>query len=113
MTRLLLIVPATFLALAQVAAADPIEGSWKRPNGGVVAFSKCGAKFCATAKTAPYSGKSAGALAANGEGYKGSLIELSTGKTYSGKASITGATLKVSGCVLGGLICKSENWARQ
>jgi uncharacterized protein (DUF2147 family) len=113
MTLKFFIVPATFLALATAAQADPIEGTWKRPNGNVVAFSKCGAKFCATAKTGPNAGKSVGSMAANGAGYKGTLSDPAAGKSYTGKASVSGGTLRVSGCVLGGLICKSENWARQ
>jgi uncharacterized protein (DUF2147 family) len=113
MTLKLFIVPATFLALSAAAQADPIEGSWKRPSGVIVAFAKCGAKFCATAKTGPNAGKSVGSLAANGKGYAGTLTDPSAGKSYTGKATIAGGALKVSGCVLGGLVCKSENWAKQ
>ncbi len=113
MTFKLFIIPAAFLGFAAAAQADPIEGNWKRPNGNLVAFSKCGAKFCATAKTGPNAGKSVGSMAINGAGYKGNLADPAAGKSYTGKASISGATLKVSGCVLGGLICKSENWAKQ
>jgi len=40
-------------------------------------------------------------------------FELETGKTYTGKASISGGTLSVAGCILGGLLCRSENWVRQ
>ena len=34
-------------------------------------------------------------------------------KTYSGSATLSGNSLKMSGCVLGGLICRSQNWKRQ
>jgi uncharacterized protein (DUF2147 family) len=107
-----IIVLAALLGLAAAAHADPIEGSWKRPNGVIVAFAKCGAKFCATAKTGPNAGKSVGVLAASGKGYKGSLTDPSAGKTYTGSASVAGSTLKMSGCVLG-FLCKNESWARQ
>ncbi|TIU33013.1 MAG: DUF2147 domain-containing protein, partial [Mesorhizobium sp.] len=38
------------------------------------------------------------------------ITDPETDKTYSGKATISGASLKMSGCVLGGLICKSQTW---
>lgn len=103
------------VAMATPVLADPIEGTWKRPNGHIVQFASCGAqKFCATAKTGPNAGKSVGVLSATGDGnYKGSLSDPAKGKTYTGKGSINGGTLRVSGCVLGGLICQGENWSRQ
>ncbi|MBG1231046.1 DUF2147 domain-containing protein [Aestuariivirga litoralis] len=95
------------------AFADPIEGLWKRPNGILVKFSACGGGFCATAASGPNAGGSAGKLKATGSGkYSGSLTDLENKKTYSGSGSISGNTLRVSGCVLG-FICKSENWSRQ
>jgi uncharacterized protein (DUF2147 family) len=35
-----------------------------------------------------------------------------SGSIYSGKMSIEGSTLSTSGCIVGGLICKSANWTR-
>jgi uncharacterized protein (DUF2147 family) len=96
------------------AMADQIEANWKRPNGIIVKFSKCGAQFCASPITGPNAGKSAGKMASIGNGsYKGTLNDLENNKTYSGKASVSGSTLTVAGCVFGGLICKSEGWIKQ
>jgi uncharacterized protein (DUF2147 family) len=51
---------------------------------------------------------------ASGNGsYKGTLTDIEKNKTYSGKASVSGSTLTVAGCVLGGLLCKSESWTKQ
>lgn len=33
-------------------------------------------------------------------------------KTYSGKIALTGTGLEISGCVLGGLICRGQDWTR-
>ena len=94
-------------------AADPIVGKWKRPNGIVVQFSPCGSGFCASPITGPNAGKSAGKLSPSGNGkYKGTLTDLENNKTYSGKGSIAGSTLTVSGCVLA-VLCRSEAWVRQ
>jgi uncharacterized protein (DUF2147 family) len=100
-------------AFATTAQADPIAGNWKRPNGIIVRFSPCGGAFCASPITGPNAGKSAGKLSAVGNGkYKGTLTDLEKNKTYTGKGSISGSTLTVSGCVLA-ILCRSENWIRQ
>ncbi len=113
MTRNLALATLAFGLLTSTAIADPIEGNWKRPNGIIVKFAPCGDGFCATAVTGPHAGGSAGKLSPSNAGkYAGTLTDLESNKTYSGKGAINGATLTVSGCVLG-LFCRSEAWARQ
>lgn len=48
----------------------------------------------------------------DGDAYKGALYDYTSGKTYTGKLKVTGAKLALSGCVLGGLLCKSESWSK-
>ena len=107
------ILAAGLALFATSAMADPIEGMWERPNGILVKFAACGSSFCATAETGPHAGGNAGKLAPASGKYAGTLTDLEAGKTYSGKGSISGSTLTVSGCILGGLFCKSEAWTRQ
>ena len=111
------ILAASLLALpllAGAAFADAIEGEWLRPNGIVVKIAKCGGEFCVTPVSGKHKGEDAGKMAPKGGGkYAGSLTDLEAGKTYTGKGSIIGDSLSMSGCVFGGLFCKSENWARQ
>ena len=46
--------------------------------------------------------------------WAGSLYNAQDGKTYSGKLTVVDAShVKVAGCVLGGLICKSQTWTRE
>ncbi|MNF02707.1 hypothetical protein D3C80_2018980 [compost metagenome] len=52
-------------------------------------------------------------MSGTGGSYKGEVNKLDEGKTYTGKASVKGNTLSLSGCVMGGLICKSESLTRQ
>jgi uncharacterized protein (DUF2147 family) len=110
-----MIILAGLVLVATVPAmADQIEANWKRPNGIIVRFSKCGSEFCASPISGPNAGKSAGKMASIGNGYyKGTLNDLENNKSYSGKASVSGSTLTVAGCVFGGLLCKSESWAKQ
>lgn len=117
MTRNIIRLFVSAIALSAITAAshaaDPIVGNWKRPNGVIVAFTPCGNGFCASPITGPNAGKDAGKLNATGNGkYKGSLTDLESGKTYTGKGSIKDDTLSIAGCVLA-VLCKSENWVRQ
>ena len=113
MTLRFAILAASLTMFATSAMADPIEGMWKRPNGILVKFAACGSSFCATAESGPHAGGNAGKLAPAGEKYAGTLTDLEAGKTYSGKGEVSGNTLTVAGCILGGLFCKSESWTRQ
>lgn len=47
-----------------------------------------------------------------GETYSGTLYDTESGKTYTGKAKVSGSGVELSGCVLGGLICKTSVWRR-
>ncbi|MBJ6131993.1 DUF2147 domain-containing protein [Ochrobactrum sp. Q0168] len=99
---------------APALAEEGIVGSWKRPNGTIISYAACGGnKFCGTVMTGEYKGKSIGTMSGTDGNYKGEVNKLDEGKTYTGKASVKGNTLSLSGCVLGGLICKSESLTRQ
>lgn len=109
-----LLVSAAFLMTATVASqADAIEGNWKRPTGAIVKFQPCGAAYCAIVQTGEFKGQQAGSMSGKGGVYRGSLTDLKEKKTYKGKAKINGGTMSMSGCVLGGLICKTEAWVKQ
>ncbi|TCD14172.1 DUF2147 domain-containing protein [Oricola cellulosilytica] len=101
------------LVAAPAMAAEPIEGSWKRDNGTVIKYAANGGAFCGTVMTGEYKGQSIGCMKGSGANYKGKVNKLDEGKTYTGKASVNGNSMKLSGCVLGGVICKSETLKRQ
>jgi uncharacterized protein (DUF2147 family) len=45
--------------------------------------------------------------------WSGDVYNAQDGKTYSGSFTMTGAnSAELKGCVLGGLICKSQSWTR-
>lgn len=104
---------AVSMLLAGAALADPIEGQWKTKSGETATIAGCGGAFCITLKSGEYAGQSIGKLNASGAGsYEGSITKPSTGKTYSGSATLSGNSLKLKGCVFGGLFCESQNWSR-
>jgi uncharacterized protein (DUF2147 family) len=122
---------ATALVIAAGAAlADPVEGMWKtKPddNGkfGNVEIAPCGAKFCGVLVKAfdetgaevesPNVGKQiVWDMTANGDGtYGGGKVWApDRDKTYKAKMALNGDSLGVSGCVLGGAICRESMWTR-
>ncbi|RVD57142.1 DUF2147 domain-containing protein [Mesorhizobium sp. M2D.F.Ca.ET.185.01.1.1] len=101
---------AATMIMAGAALADPIEGNWKTQAGDTAAIGGSGS-FSITLTTGKYAGKTIGSLKATGDNkYAGSITDPANDKTYSGKATLSGTSLKMSGCVLGGLICKSQTW---
>lgn len=123
---------AVLLALAAggASAADPVEGTWKtRPddNGdyGYVRIAPCGDKLCGVLVKA-FDASGAGKVSGNigkrivwdmvpdgAGGYGGGQIWApDRDKTYASKMVLSGDRLSVSGCVLGGLICRAQDWTR-
>ena len=94
-------------------SAEPIVGTWKRDNGTLIKYSGKGKTFCGTVLNGKFKGKSIGCMSGKGGKYRGKVNVLDEGKTYKGKASVSGNTLKLAGCVAGGLICKSADLKRQ
>lgn len=122
-----LFLAAAFGLIATAASADPIEGTWKTQSDAGsyahVRISACGNAYCGkitrTFKSSgEYKSPNIGMrivrnMSAQGGGkYKGKVIRPADGKTYNGKATVTGNSMKLAGCVAGGLICKSQTWKR-
>ncbi len=113
MKRLFAITLATVIMSAGAALADPIEGNWKTQSGETAGIAKCGGSFCITLKTGDHKGKQIGKMQATGNGkYKGKITDPAEDKTYTGKASLSGSSMKMSGCVFGGLLCQSQSWQK-
>ena len=109
------------LAAPAVCAESSVAGVWLREDGAAqVRFAACGDATCGfiawvqdTAHASDIGLKVFYDMKPDGDGeWRGSAFNPEDGKTYSGKMLLEGASLKTSGCVLGGLICKSFNWTR-
>ena len=118
---------AAFLLGAAAAHADPIEGVWQtQPDEGAFAYvtiAPCGGAFCGTITRtfkdkAEYQSPNIGkqivrSMVAKGDGnYEGQVWRPANDKIYNGKATVSGSQMSLSGCVAGGLICKSQNWVK-
>ncbi|MCA1749336.1 MAG: DUF2147 domain-containing protein [Parasphingopyxis sp.] len=50
----------------------------------------------------------------NGNAYSGGrLYDPESGRTVDGRLALNGNRLRVTGCVLGGTICRTQNWTRR
>ena len=120
----------TMLMLAAQEAAAPIEGRWKNPSGRVtVEIAACGEAICGTVISASDSAK-ADARRGGTETLVGT--QLMTGFKPAGPGKWRGrlfipdmnhrskaelrmlgpSQLKVTGCMVGRMICKSQLWTR-
>ena len=111
-------------------AADPVDGTWKtlpddNGNFGYVVFAPCGGRLCGTltksfdSKGAPMESPNIGRkivwdMLDRGKGHyhSGKIWAPDRDKTYASVMDLKGDTLSVAGCILGGLICRSQKWTR-
>jgi uncharacterized protein (DUF2147 family) len=111
-------------------AGDPVEGIWKtKPNDngnfGYVQIKPCGAALCGTliqsfdGTGAKLASDNIGKqivwdmkVAGGGSYTDGKVWAPDRDKTYNSTMLMNGNTLAVSGCVLGGLICRASDWTR-
>jgi uncharacterized protein (DUF2147 family) len=113
---------AAFLFATSPSYAEELSGVWLRDTGEArLRFDACGDAMCGTivwlrpgiaskAKVGQrvfYDMKPAGA-----NSWTGKAVGPDTGSVYLGKMSVEGSHLSTSGCVAGGMICKSFNWTR-
>ncbi|MEO1329149.1 MAG: DUF2147 domain-containing protein [Pseudomonadota bacterium] len=101
------------------AAATAADGMWLRTkSGGEVEVFECegGLGMKVTKSDTPEKvGKQimCGAEADGENKWRGDILNLDDGKTYTGIVTLDDAdNLTLEGCVLGGLICKEEAWTR-
>lgn len=118
-------------ALALVAgpgmAADPVEGMWQtQADDGAYAhvqLAPCGPAICGVIKRtfnssgeykSPNLGKQLvmGMVPQGGGKYEGKVWRPSNDKVYMGKIELGGDSLRLAGCVAGGLICSKQTWQR-
>ncbi|MFT0860432.1 DUF2147 domain-containing protein [Ancylobacter sp. G4_0304] len=123
----------TLVMLGSDARAGGIEGTWLSQSGDTqVRIAPCGGSPCGTImwlkeplpdSNNPDPAKRGRALIgvqmisglspAEGDRWNGQLYNFETGKTYSGSLEPIGNDkLKLSGCVLGGMLCRNQVWTR-
>jgi uncharacterized protein (DUF2147 family) len=121
-------------AAAAPAAAQKLSpaGTWLSQTGDTrVRIAPCGGQMCGTIAWVKSPGKDVHnpdpaqrgrdlvgirmiTMSPSGaEQWKGTLYRYTDGQTFSGSMKMTGQnTMELSGCVAGGLICRSQTWTR-
>ena len=107
--------------IAGPAAAADIVGTWQRSDGTArIRMSTCGDAVCGHVSWLKDPANSPSKIGErvfydmkeDGGGWSGSAFNPEDGKTYTGKATVSGGGMTTKGCVLGGLICKTVTWSR-
>lgn len=108
------------IAVAPASAGD-VTGVWLREDGNTkIKLSPCSAALCgfvAWKRKAGASGRIGQQVLfdmkqAGDNEWHGAAFNAEDGNTYSGKMKLVGETLTTTGCMLGGLLCKSYDWSR-
>ncbi len=116
--------------MALPALADPAEGVWRTGrndagNFAHVRIAPCGAALCGRMVASfdgagrPIEGPNSGAVivqgmqpSGDGRYTGGTITDPQAERTYRARMALAGDALKVSGCIVGGLICRSQDWVR-
>lgn len=103
------------------AFASDLFGQWRRGDGNVqIRIAACGAALCATNTwVRDETGREKVGeklifknLSQNSDGWVGSAYDPQRNLTVSTRLKLVGNRLVSSGCVLGGVICRSVDWTR-
>ncbi len=115
------LVVGALVASGASALGQDAEGLWTRDDGAArIQFSPCGSALCGVVVWLKSSTSKAHVgqqvffdmVRADQNSWTGKAFNPEDGKTYSGKMVVSGKKLKTSGCVFGGLICKTVFWQR-
>jgi len=120
-----LIVAATFLwsvaGFSHTAFAAEPFGTWVRPSSGTqVNFYSCGGKLCGKIIAVKDQNRKKeigtvimkGAKKSGDNKWEGDLLDVESGKTYSGVVTLEGPNaLNLKGCVAM-VLCRGETWTR-
>jgi uncharacterized protein (DUF2147 family) len=129
---LLSFVAALALAAPVLAQGQDPSGTYLSESGDTrVRIARCGGAYCGTivavrGETKDVNNPDTGLRSRNlvgvqmisnirpsGGGFEGSLYNYKDGKTYSGRMNFSGGNaMQLSGCVLGGLICRTQTWTK-
>jgi uncharacterized protein (DUF2147 family) len=112
---------AAAILAAGAAHADITTGTWARSDGNAkVRISSCGSSLCAVNVWIrnPGDEKVGDRLVLNVKPkspgvYEGTAFDPQRNLRFSSRITLSGNTMTTSGCMLGGLLCRSTSWRRE
>ncbi|NKX43826.1 DUF2147 domain-containing protein [Roseicyclus persicicus] len=130
--RNFLLAAVALMAMGGAAMADNLIGDWRTApddngNTGIIRITQCGQSLCGTlvqafdASGAVMQSENVGRQIVwdtnpTGEAgqYRGMLYSPDRGREYRSRLQLSGNQLSVSGCVMGGAVCREGGvWQRQ
>ena len=112
MTRLIAAGGLLIAALGSANAAEPVVGNWRTASGETASIAPCGHAFCISLTTGKFKGRQIGRMSGSAGTYQGEITDPKADRTYAGKAEVSGASLKLTGCALK-VFCKSQSWTKR
>ena len=108
---------AAVFTLTTSAFAGSPYGTWLRSNGAHVKAFECAGGLGLKVVKSPEPKKvgktiMCGAKKVSENKWKGTVLNLDDNQKYSGSVTLNGGSLTLSGCVLGGIICKDDTWSK-
>lgn len=114
---------ALLLATTSVASATTADifGNWSRDDGAArVKVANCGSQICATntwIKDPVKQNEKVGdrlifTIKESNDEWAGSAYDPQRKLKFSAKLKATGQTMITTGCIVGGLICRSTHWVK-
>jgi uncharacterized protein (DUF2147 family) len=111
--RFLVPTVALFAAFGTPAgAAESIVGNWLTASGHIAQIRQCDGGYCIIATAPAHRGKQIGRMSGSDGSYSGEITDPETDRTYSGSATVTGSSLKLTGCALK-VFCRSQTWTKR
>lgn len=107
---------------ASAAQADDIFGTWIRDDKAArVTIANCGSAICATnvwirdpaAQREKVGDKLVFRIKQEGQSWRGTGNDPQRNMNFNATLEAKGATMRTSGCMFGGLACRSTNWTRE
>lgn len=115
--------------LAQVTAADGIAGTWRTQEGAQggyvhVRIAACGNAYCGIIVHAVDEAGTVNPayehmnrqilwdMTPDGGVWRGRVWAPDSGQTFRARMTPAARTATLSGCVMGGLVCRSQTWTR-
>lgn len=112
------IVSVLSMSFGAEVLAGPV-GEWRIADGSAnVSIRPCGSNLCGFVSWSQEGQNMVGqevliSMRPNGTLWSGTVVNVRDGQKYSARMSMQDdETLKVEGCVMGGMICGGQNWAR-
>ncbi|MCK5932851.1 MAG: DUF2147 domain-containing protein [Fulvimarina manganoxydans] len=111
-TRSAIAAAALLAASSLSAAASPMVGTWRGPDGAEIKIAQCSAGLCATVASGPYRGAPVAEVSGSGPKYSGRVHDPRSGESYTGALVHQGNQIALEGCLME-VFCKTvQQWSR-